>query len=168
MTFAQAIVLEYESSVPATRKCIERIPADKLTWRPDPKSLTLGQLGQHIATTSPAVAQMITISRVDNLEPNFVQPESVEQMLAALDASAAQVREHLWNLSDDFMKGHIEFAADGVVFMRFTREDTARMIVLNHLYHHRGQLTVYLRLLGVPVPAVFGPSADEQFDPTAA
>lgn len=167
MTFAQSIVLEYESSVAATRKCLERIPQDKLAWQPDPKSMSIGQLGLHLATTSAAVAQFIPLESIDVPNPGFAQPGSVDEILAAIDASVAIVRAQLWDLSDEFMKGSIHFMADGQVVMRFTREDTARMIVLNHLYHHRGQLGVYLRLLGVPVPSTFGPSADEAFNPGA-
>jgi len=167
MSFAQAIVLEYEASVPATRKCLERIPEDQLAWQPAPKSMTIGQLGLHLATTSAGVAQFIPLDSVDLPKAEFEQPSSVAQILAGIDVSAAVVRAQLWDLSDEFMKGHIHFMAGDQVVMRFSREDTARMIVLNHLYHHRGQLGVYLRLLGVPVPATFGPSADEEFNPGA-
>lgn len=167
MTFAQSIVLEYESSVPTTRKFIERIPEEKLAWKPAEKSMSIGQLALHIATTSAAVSQFIPMEEVELPSPEFVPPTSVAQLLAAVDGSAATVRAQLWDLSDDYMHGSIHFMAGGVAVMSFTREDTARMILLNHLYHHRGQLGVYLRLLDIPVPASFGPSADEQFNPGA-
>ena len=163
MTLAQTTVLEYEASVPVTRKHLERIPDDKLTWRPDPKSMSIGQLGLHLATSSGGIAEFM---RLDNVEmPNFGFPEpaSTAEILAALDEAAGKVRASLWDFSDEAMGGSCNFVANGHVVMSFPRMMIARDILLNHNYHHRGQLSVYLRLLGVPVPSTFGPSADEAF-----
>ena len=167
MTLAQAIVVEYEAIVPVTRRHLERIPADMLGWRPDPKSMSIGQLGLHIAQSSGGVSGFVALESVEMPDFGFPEPATVAEMLEAFDASAAQVRANLWGLSDEQMAGSLSFTAGGETVMTFPRGGFARDIVLNHLYHHRGQLSVYLRLLGVPVPSSFGPTADEGFAPQA-
>lgn len=167
MTLAQAAVAEYEASVPVTRKHLERIPNDKLTWRPDPKSMTIGQLGLHLAESSGGISDFMLLDNVDVSGVSFPQPESTAAIVAALDAAAMKVRANLWDFSDEAMAGNVNFMANGAVFMSFPRIAVARDILLNHNYHHRGQLSVYLRLLGVPVPSSFGPTADEAFGPAA-
>lgn len=162
MTRAQEIVLEYEASVPVTRRHLERIPDDKLTWRPDPKSMTLGQLGLHLAASSGGISEFIRLDNVEMPDFGFPEPASTAEILSALDEAATKVRANLWNYSDADMAGSCNFVANGHVVMTFPRTMIARDILLNHNYHHRGQLSVYLRLLGVPVPISFGPTADEE------
>lgn len=167
MTLAQNAVLEYEASVPVTRRHLERIPDDKLSWRPDPKSMSIGQLGFHLATSSGGIAEFMRLDNVEMPDFGFPEPTSTAEILAALDEAAVKVRDNLWNYSDADMAGSCNFVANGQVVMSFPRTMIARDILLNHNYHHRGQLSVYLRLLGIPVPSSFGPSADESFTPNA-
>jgi uncharacterized damage-inducible protein DinB len=167
MSLAQSIVLEYEAIVPVTRRHLERIPQDKLGWKPDPKSMSIGQLGLHIAQSSAGVSAFVGHDSVEMPDFGFPEPATVEEIVAAFDAGTAQVRANLWDISDAAMAGSISFTAGGEAVMTFPRGGFARDIVLNHLFHHRGQLSVYLRLLGVPVPSSFGPTADEGFMPAA-
>lgn len=167
MTLGQAIVLEFEAAAPATRRHLERLPQDKLEWKPDAKSMSAGQLGLHIAQSSGDVSAIVNLDTVDMPDMGFPQPGTTAEILAAFDGRVGKVRENLWDISDERMSGTIGFAANGEVVMNFPRGAFARDIVLNHLYHHRGQMSVYLRLLGVPVPSSFGPTADEAFTPPA-
>lgn len=162
MTRAQEIVLEYEASVPVTRRHLERLPENKLSWRPEPKSMSLGQLALHLAESSGGVAEILLNDEVEAPEMGFPEATSVAQVLAALDASFAKVRATIWEMGDKVMAGSIQLVKNGEILMSFPRLGFARDILLNHNYHHRGQLSVYLRLLGVPVPSSFGPTADEQ------
>lgn len=161
MSMIEALLQELEHEAQTTRRILERVPGDKLSWQPHEKSMSLGQLSLHLATVPGAIAQMALQS--PKQIPQFVQPSatSAAELLTTLDDSVAKAREVLRS-RDDAWLGTIWRAVDG------DREVLAlpvgallRSIMLNHWYHHRGQLTVYLRELNVPVPSIYGPSADE-------
>ena len=158
---AQALTEELQQEAQSTRRVLERVPPDRLSWRPHARSMSLGQLALHIATTPGGVAQMATLSEVP--VPELQQPEatSVEEVLAALDASVAQACGVLAGMSDATMAESWRAVKDGKEVMVVPRAGLLRAIMLNHWYHHRGQMTVYLRLLDVPLPSVYGPTADE-------
>ncbi|MBI2431438.1 MAG: DinB family protein [Candidatus Hydrogenedentes bacterium] len=163
MGLADAMLVEFERSLPLTRTHLERAPQDKLSWRPAPKSMTLGQLALHLAVSPGAVAQMAMQDSVEMPDfRTFPEPQSVAEILAAFDQSIEQVRQALTGLEDARLEGTISFTRQGQAVMSFPRKDFLRDIILNHTYHHRGQLSVYLRLLGVSVPPSFGPTADEK------
>jgi uncharacterized damage-inducible protein DinB len=164
MGLIDALLEELEGEAPATRRVLERVPGDRLEWRPHPKARTLGQLAQHVASVPGAVAELATAPSPVQA-PDFSQPDpgpaSASALLPMLDDSIERAKEALRTLDDRalaetwrMVKGERElFAVPRGTFVRST--------VLNHWYHHRGQLTVYLRALGVAVPSVYGPSADD-------
>lgn len=161
MRIADALTAELEQEAKTTRRVLERIPASKLSWRPHPKSMSLGQLGLHIAQMPTAI---VGLARADlTTLPQFKQPEatSSEELLKTLDAGVSEATTVLNGWDDAKMMETWSLSTDGKVVMAMPRVGLLRALMLNHWYHHRGQLVVYLRLLDVPVPSVYGPSADE-------
>lgn len=160
MTYAE-VIEEIEREAPATRRHLERVPEDKLGWKPAEKSMSLGMLALHIAQSTGGTAGLAVKDRNDVSGFQFEEPQSVQQILEAFDASIAQAKEILGAAEDSALDGTVEFANGDTVFFAVPRKVFLRSIVLNHTYHHRGQLSVYLRELGVPVPVTYGPTADE-------
>lgn len=161
MAMTDAFLQELEQEAHATRRALERVPENKLDWRPHPKSMSLGQLSLHIAVMPGAIAELSTQSPYQ--VKNFTQEPatSTSQLLSTLDESLAKARQVLKN-TDDAALGTMWKMVDGEKeIMAIPRAALLRTVMLNHWYHHRGQLTVYLRELGVPVPSIYGPSADE-------
>jgi uncharacterized damage-inducible protein DinB len=155
------LLAELEQESVATRRVLERVPQAHLSWKPHPKSWSLGQLALHVATLPGNVAQLAS---VDSSEPPvFVQQEATTaaELLPALAASVAEARHRLGNFDDAAMGATWRLMNGGHELLAMPRVAFARAIMLNHWYHHRGQLLVYLRLLDVPVPSIYGPSADE-------
>ncbi len=161
MSIAQTLLAELEQESHTTRRVLERVPQAHLSWKPHPKSLSLGQLALHVATVPGNVAELLV---PDSMEaPDFIHAEadSAAQLVPALEASVARARRHLGGLSDAAMGSTWRVMQGERELMAMPRAAFARAIMLNHWYHHRGQLLVYLRLLDVPVPSVYGPTADE-------
>jgi len=161
MSVIHAMLQELEQEAQTTRRVLERVPSDRLSWKPHDKSMSLGQLALHVATVPGTIAEISQQSPF--AFPQFTQPSatSAAELIPALDRSLAKVRDILGSM-DDAALGKTWRAMDG------DREVIAipigallRSIMLNHWYHHRGQLSVYLRQVGVPVPSIYGPSADE-------
>ena len=162
MTLADILTGELEREAQTTRRVLERVPTDKLAWKPHVKSMSLGQLAQHVATISGGISAMAKFDSFD--VEKFAAPpqlESTAAIVAAFDASVAQAKADLAATDDIAMMKTWSFNRGGQPIMTVPRIGVYRSILLNHLYHHRGQLTVYLRLLDVPVPSIYGPSADE-------
>ena len=162
MTIANALLAELEQEAQTTRRVLERIPEAHLSWKPHPKSMSLGQLALHVATVPGAVAELAAMEIVTE-PPAFVQPEAATaaELVPALTESVAKARRHLGSLDDAAMGSTWRLMAGGREVMAMPRASLARAVMLNHWYHHRGQLLVYLRLLDLPVPSVYGPTADE-------
>jgi uncharacterized damage-inducible protein DinB len=161
MSIADTLLAELEQEAHATRRVLERVPAAHLGWKPHPKSLSLGQLALHVAAVPGNVAEVLV---PDSMEaPDFVHPEAATaaELLPALDASIAKAKMHLQRMDDAAMAATWRVMKGDRELMAMPRAAFARAIMLNHWYHHRGQLLVYLRLLNVPVPSVYGPTADE-------
>jgi uncharacterized damage-inducible protein DinB len=162
MPIADTLIMELEREAKTTRRVLERVPNDKLTWKPHTKSMTLRQLAQHVATIPGNISGM---ARLDHFDvEKFAEPpalESTAAIVAAFDASVAQAKADLAATDDAAMMQTWSFNRGGQPIMPIPRIGVYRSVLLNHLYHHRGQLTVYLRLLDVPVPSIYGPSADE-------
>jgi uncharacterized damage-inducible protein DinB len=161
MAISDVFLQELEQEAHATRRALERVPENKLDWRPHPKSMSLGQLSLHIAVMPGAIAELSTQSPFQM--KNFTQEPatSTSQLLSTLDESLVKARQVLKN-TDDAALGTMWKMVDGEKeIMAIPRAALLRTVMLNHWYHHRGQLTVYLRELGVPVPSIYGPSADE-------
>lgn len=161
MSMIKALLLELEQEAETTRRVLERVPADRLAWKPHAKSMSLGQLALHIAMVPGAVAELSRQSTIP--PPQFVHPEpaSATELIPALDRSIQQAKEVLRGM-DDAALGKMWRVVDGDrEVMAIPVGALLRSIMLNHWYHHRGQLSVYLREVGVPVPSIYGPSADE-------
>ena len=162
MSVRQSFIGEIEMEAPATRAMLERVPADQLTWRPHEKSMSLGELALHVAGTPGQVAQLLMMDEIPPPEfGNLPQPESLDEILTTLDSSVTTAKEVLAGMSDEDAMSIFRVVSDGREMMSMLKIGLARAILLNHWYHHRGQLSVYLRLLDVPVPATYGASADE-------
>jgi uncharacterized damage-inducible protein DinB len=154
---------EFRQEAATTKRVLERVPADKLTWKPHPKSMSLGQLALHVATIPGGIAKIAQADEFDvsHANFNFPPPANTAEILAALDASVQAAEACLGGLDDSaamrtwrMMRGEKEIFAMPRIAM-------LRTIMLSHWYHHRGQLSVYLRMLDVPVPSIYGPSADD-------
>jgi uncharacterized damage-inducible protein DinB len=161
MTIVDGLLQELEQEAQTTRRVLERVPQAHLGWKPHEKSMSLGQLALHIATVPGNVAQMI--SQPSMQAPKFVQPPAtqVSELLPALENSVRQARAALSGMDDAAVTATWRVFDGNREIMAMPRVAALRAIMLNHWYHHRGQLSVYLRQLNVPVPSIYGPSADE-------
>lgn len=161
MAIGQMLLGEFEQELGTTRRVLERVPEEHFAWQAHPTSMTLGQLALHVAGVPAAVTQMM---QIDVLEaPNFTAPvpSTHAEVLAALDKSAEAVRTTLGEASDEWLMSPWAMTREGREVMRMPRAGLMRVVGMNHIYHHRGQLAMCLRMLGVPVPSVYGPSRDE-------
>jgi len=161
MRLADSILMEIDQEAQTTKRVLERIPEDKFAWKPHPKSFSLGQLALHIASLPGSV----TAAAVpDSMEaPNFSQPEakSRQEVLETFSKSLESAKDTLKKMDDARLTSMWSLTRNGKVLMSVPRITFIRSILMNHNYHHRGQLSVYLRMLDVPVPSIYGPSADE-------
>ena len=161
MAIIDGLLQEMEQEAQATRRVLERVPEAHLAWKPHAKSYSLGQLALHTAQVPGMVAEL-SLQSLD-APPAFVQEsaKSSAELIPALEASLAKARTLLGGMDDAAMHAMWRLAIEGREVMALPRVALLRAIMLNHWYHHRGQLTVYLRQLDVPVPSIYGPSADE-------
>src|SRR5262245_10068114 len=162
MAVKDALLAEYDHEMAATRKILERIPDDKLTWKPHYKSRSLGALGRHVANL-PAWGELIldrfSIDLAD--VPSFgEEAESRSALLSAFDEARAKTRR-LLDKTDAELAAMWSLKREGQELFALPKSAAFRTFVLSHVVHHRGQLSVYLRLNDIPVPALYGPSADE-------
>lgn len=162
MKIIDTLLAELEQEAQSTARVLERVPQEHLSWRPHPRSFSLGQLALHVATIPGTIAQLVAMDTVSG-PPAFVQPEAATaaELVPALKAGIAQARETLGGLDDAAMMATWRLKVGDREIMAMPRAAVARMIMLNHWYHHRGQLLVYLRMHDVPLPSVYGPTADE-------
>ena len=155
---------EFRQEAEITRRVLGRIPADKLTWRPHPKSMSLGQLAIHIAGIPGRLGYIVTQQDRLEVDPNAftpVPPKDLKEVHDTFEQSCKDAEGYLQGLSDQAAMGDWTLFVQGQPAFTLPRIAVLRSIMLNHWYHHRGQLSVYLRLLDVPVPVIYGRSADE-------
>jgi uncharacterized damage-inducible protein DinB len=162
MPIAQSLLAEFETQAPVTRKFLERLPNDKLTWKPHSRSLTAGQLAYHLAFVPGGIIRAAQKNQIPPPDFQFPQPATAQEVLDAFDQSVATVREVLPGFDDAAMNATWRIVAGDQEIAAMPRGAFLRNIMLNHWYQHRGQFCVYLRLLDVPVPSSWGPSADER------
>jgi uncharacterized damage-inducible protein DinB len=161
MRLVDSLLLEIDQEAKTTKRVLDRIPEDQLSWKPHPKSYSLGQLAMHVASLP---ASVVAAAVPDTVEaPNFSQPEakSRQEVLVTFSKSLESAKETLKNMDDDRLTSTWTLTKNGKVLMSVPRIGFIRSILMNHNYHHRGQLSVYLRMLDVPVPSIYGPSAEE-------
>jgi uncharacterized damage-inducible protein DinB len=166
MTIGQSMLPEFDQEMQNTRKTLERIPDEKWNWKPHEKSGTLGWLAGHVGTVPEWIAMTIKTQELDYAPVNgpAYEPPKIgnrQEVLAAFDKAAAEARAALAGVSDQDIMKNWKLLAGGQEIFTLPRIACIRGMCLNHLIHHRGQLTVYFRLIGVPVPGLYGPSADE-------
>ena len=161
MALIDGMLQELEHEAQTTRRVLERVPNDQLTWRPHAKARTLGELALHIATVPGAVAALVATSPVQ--APQFADqsPTKAAELIPALDASISRAKSILGGMNDATLLATWRMMNGEQEVIALPRVAMLRSIMLNHWYHHRGQLTVYLKELGVPIPSIYGPSADE-------
>lgn len=167
MRISDAFVPEWDYEMATTRRVLDRVPYDKLDWSPHAKSFNLGQLASHLATIPGYVSDVIGKDEVDVAPPGappYQPPKfaSKDELLAAYDKAVAAGRAALAGADNELLMKPWKLLQGGQTMFAMPRTAVVRSFVLNHAVHHRAQLGVYLRLLDVPVPSVYGPSADEQ------
>jgi uncharacterized damage-inducible protein DinB len=161
-SIADSFLAEFETQALVTRRFLERLPEDKLTWKPHEKSMTAGQLAYHLASVPGGVASFVKSNPAQAPQSfSFPQPASRQEILEKLDESIETVRAVLPTFEDAAMTETWRMVAEGEEVLAVPRAAFLRNVMLSHWYQHRGQFCVYLRLLDVPVPASWGPSADE-------
>lgn len=162
MSIAQSLLAEFEAQAPITRKFLERLPEDKLTWKPHNKSMSAGQLAYHLAFVPGGVVRFVQNNPAPAPEfASFPQPASREEILRVFEESIAAVRSQLPKFDDTAMRETWRMVAGGREVLAQPRAEFLRDVMFSHWYQHRGQFSVYLRMLDVAVPASWGPSADE-------
>jgi uncharacterized damage-inducible protein DinB len=161
MAIADAILMEMEMEAKTTQRVLERIPENKLTWKPHPKARSLGQLAMHIAIAPGRVATAATEDVREFAPPTVPDPKNRQEIMDAFAASNTTARQLVKSFDDTRMMSTWTLTKNGKAVMSVPRVGFLRAIMLNHIYHHRGQLSVYIKLLDVPVPSIYGPSADE-------
>lgn len=163
MLTTEDILQELDHEAIATRRVLERVPEDKLAWRPHEKSFSLGQLAMHVATIPGALAQVSAMETFNVKGRDVPRPSaaSTAELLGALDQSLAQAHEIVGPMDGDALATPWKLVDGDQLLLTIPRASFLRSIMLNHWYHHRGQLTVYLRQTGALVPGIYGPSADE-------
>jgi len=157
------MIAELEQESEATRRMLERVPADKLDWSPHPKSMTLGQLAFHIAGIGQGIGEFLELDGLDVAGADFEPgaPASHREIMEKFEQAKAAARVRLEGMDDEEAARPWRLTNDGDEIFTMPKAALARTLMFNHLYHHRGQLSVYLRLLDVPVPVTYGRSADE-------
>lgn len=162
MAIVDALLPEFDHEMSTTRKVLERVPEDRLDWKPHPKSMTLGQLAQHVATIPLWGSITVNQPELDLGATPSVEPVATRAgLLAMFDANAAATRAALAGKSDAELMAPWALKRTGQTIFTMPKAAVWRSFVISHLIHHRGQLTVYLRMNDGLLPSIYGPSADE-------
>jgi uncharacterized damage-inducible protein DinB len=172
MSIAQSLLPEFDQEMQNTRKVLALAPDEKWNWKPHDKSGTVGWTASHIATIPEWAVMTLNTENFDYAPPggSSYQPPKIEnrqQLLAAFDKGVDATRKAIEGASDEDMTKVWSLLAGGQTVFALPRVAVMRSMIMNHLIHHRAQLTVYYRLLGIPVPGLYGPSADEAQPGTA-
>jgi len=162
MSFAESFLKEFDPEMAATRKMLERVPSEKFGWRPHGKSKSLGELATHLAEIPRFGARM---QQGDEFVAGSDMPppmKSAPEILARFDENVRKSREAIASMPDDALERDFTVIRNGQPFFSLKKRGVLRRLILNHMIHHRGQLSVYLRLNDIPLPSVYGPTADEE------
>jgi uncharacterized damage-inducible protein DinB len=163
MKMSDALLPEFDHEISTTRKLLERVPEDKWDWAPHEKSMKLGRLACHVAELPVFATASAKSDSMDFAKGEYktIDAANRQQLLDAFDKQAAASRAAIAGLSDEDLMKPWTLLMDGKALMTMPKAGVLRTAMMNHLIHHRGQLSVYLRLTGTPVPSIYGPSADE-------
>ncbi len=167
MTLRDALLQELDLETPYTRRTLERVPIDKAAWKPHDKSITLGWLATFIASCPSWGVKMLEVSEFDPFAAGSgggrpPMPKNTEELLALFDLQHGALRGAIAATNDQVLAGEFTLKPGGTVWFTQPRWIALREYILNHIVHHRAQLGVYLRLLGIAVPAIYNDSADEK------
>ncbi len=160
MSIGKSLLPEYDQEMATTRRVLERVPGDKAQWKPHVKSFALGHLAQLVSWMPGWITQAVRSTKLDLATAPRYTFEQTETLLQGFDQNVREAREALSAVKDADLKMKWSLVMGDKVLFTATRGEVVRQTI-NHLVHHRGQLTVYLRLVDVPVPSVYGPTADE-------
>ena len=166
MTLSATLLPEFDHEMASLRKVLERLPDEKLSWKPHAKSMSLGGLATHLSNLPTWGSRLVETNDFDVAPPGKPPPRMTElrsraEILAALDTNVAAARKAIAGASDAKLGEPWSLLAGGKKLFTLPRGACLRSMVLSHTIHHRGQLTVYLRILDVPLPGMYGPTADE-------
>ena len=162
MTLSAALIPEFDQEMETTRRTIERVPSDKATWKPHPKSFSIGHLAQLLSWMPGWITNAVRSTELDLAKAGGYSNETTDTLLAMFDKNVREAREALSAATDADLGVQWSLKMGGKVLFSSPRRDVVRQHI-NHLVHHRGQMSVYLRLLDVPVPKMYGPTADEKW-----
>jgi uncharacterized damage-inducible protein DinB len=165
MPLIEALLPEYDREMGLTRRALDRVPDGQFDWKPHPTSVTLGRLAEHLTEMPLWGTMTMTQAELDVTAPrppDYRPPATRAAVLATFDAHYKTGRSHLVGKTDPEFFAPWTLKAGGKDVFTMPKIAVMRNFVLNHMVHHRGQLTVYLRMLGVPVPSIYGPSGDER------
>lgn len=159
----QAFIAELKHEAASTKRILERVPEDKFGWKPHEKSMTLGRLASHVAELPEFLNSILTIDDFDFAKGHYKasHAKTPEELMNIFQQKLDEVVLTLENTSDEKMQANFTLGSGGHVIATVPRMVAVRSMAMNHLIHHRGQIAVYLRLLDIPVPGLYGPSADE-------
>jgi uncharacterized damage-inducible protein DinB len=166
MSISETLLPEYDEEMANTRKMLERVPEGKWTWKPHEKSMPLGRLAGHLAELPTWAVHTISLDSLDLTPPGGSQLQAFEAnsrqaLLETFDKHASEARQAIAGASDEHLRQVWSLYYHGKTVMSMPRAAVLRSAVMNHMIHHRAQLGVYLRLNNVPIPGMYGPSADE-------
>ena len=164
MTIGQTLLQEFKQEAIATRKLLERVPLEKGDWKPHEKSMPLARLSSHVAETSLWIWHTIENDTLDLAVQPYepIIPKTTGELLKFFDENNTRAEELLAKTSDEDIMKNWTMKRGEEVFISMPKAPVIRTFCMNHMYHHRGQLDVYLRLLDVPLPQIYGPTADEK------
>jgi uncharacterized damage-inducible protein DinB len=159
----QALIAELKQEATSTKKILEKVPEGKFDWKPHEKSMTLGRLASHVAELPGFLNSILTMDEFDFAKGHYkaFHPKTPEELMNVFQQKLDEVVQTLQNTSDEQLYANFTLRNGEQVFATIPRIAAARSMALNHIIHHRGQIGVYLRLLDIPVPGMYGPSADE-------
>lgn len=166
MSIADKLLPEFENEMKVTRKVLERVPSDKGEWKPHPKSFSLAHLAQLVSWMPGWITNQLKETKLDLAHVVQYSTESTETLLQGFDKNVKEAIEAIKSTPDEAYNANWSLTRGDEVFMTMPRDVVVRQTI-SHLVHHRAQLGVYLRLLDVPVPSMYGPTADEKWGPTA-
>jgi len=163
MSIGEQLAAELEQEAKTTRRLLERVPEASFGWKPHEKSMTLGQLAGHVAQLPTLIVPAFTQDELDFATAGWkpFSPQSTAELVEQFDANISNAAETLKSQSDGSLGETWKLKSGDHVLFEMPRAAVVRFVGLNHIVHHRGQLSVYLRLLDVPLPSIYGPSADE-------
>lgn len=157
------VLIELEHEAATTRRLLERVPEGKFNWQPHPTSMNLKRLATHVAETPGVFAEILTLDGMDIGNFKYTPPEinSLNDILALHDKSIESAKQFLSGLSDEQALVTWSFTREGKELWAAPRMSWVRTLMLSHWIHHRGQLSVFMRMLEVPIPSIYGPSGDD-------